>query len=521
MFRRILKPGRNCQLIEKIDSSGLLIDGRDYYRAFYHAASRAKNYILISGWQFDRTVALLRGDDQKEAHGDVRFLNFLTELCAKTPGVRTYILAWDFSMLFMLEREWMQELMFNWTSCDRLSFHFDNRHALGASQHQKFIVIDGQIAFAGGMDVCSGRWDDREHLAVNPERMDPDGKTYEPYHDIQAYFIGNVAERLTELFRERWLNCTGSELTLPPPERDGRVYLPEEEIGIPVFARKTAISRTQGQTLAKLQMPIKEIRYLYVDAIMSAKELIYIENQYLSSFAVFNALMERMSAKDRPKLDIIFILPHRPHGILEEIFVGMTQSRLLKKLRKTAFINGHSLGVYYSAATGADGKDVPVYVHSKLLIVDDRFMTVGSANTTNRSFGLDTELNLSWEARYLKHTKTIRSIKKARVELLKEFTGITDPLEVKKLEEARGIVDYLNLLADHPPYKLRKHLLEHAFTGSELIKSLKLDNILVDPDKAVIEENIFEMFSNNVISAFYDGYEFVKKWLFEAKKKAG
>ena len=78
--------------------------------------------------------------------------------------------------------------------------------------------------------------------------------------------------------------------------------------------------------------------------------------------------------------------------------MGFLQGKLLRALVDIARATRHALGVYYATAPSADGGRDPVYIHSKAMIVDDRFFTVGSANTTNRSMGLDTELNVAWEA---------------------------------------------------------------------------------------------------------------------------
>lgn len=88
-------------------------------------------------------------------------------------------------------------------------------NAIGASHHQKFVVIDGKIAFVGGLDICSNRWDDRRHLPENPERINSDDKPYEPYHDVQSYSIGPVASKMAEFFKFRWKNSGGGELHLP------------------------------------------------------------------------------------------------------------------------------------------------------------------------------------------------------------------------------------------------------------------------------------------------------------------
>jgi len=71
-MKTILRPGRNCRGLYEVAESGLLIDSRAYFRAFFHAAGGARNYILLSGWQFDSDVRLVRGKDadQEESRPD-------------------------------------------------------------------------------------------------------------------------------------------------------------------------------------------------------------------------------------------------------------------------------------------------------------------------------------------------------------------------------------------------------------------------------------------------------------------
>src|SRR5262249_29166391 len=142
----------------------------------------------------------LRGDDRKEANGEVRFLPFLNSLCKKNPDLHIYILAWDFSWIYALEREWWQKYTFNWTTNTQIQFRFDNCHPFGASHHQKFVVVDSHLAFLGGGDICASRWDERDHRAVHPERYDQETKPHGPYHEIQSYHVGPMAQRLTEIF---------------------------------------------------------------------------------------------------------------------------------------------------------------------------------------------------------------------------------------------------------------------------------------------------------------------------------
>ena len=105
---RILVPGRNCWVADaKVREAGLLIDGKDYYRAFHDAARDAKQHILIAGWHFTSGVRLLRGKE-----GEVSLLDFLKQLCSRNPELRVYILAWDYSVNYSIDWEWNQKAHF-------------------------------------------------------------------------------------------------------------------------------------------------------------------------------------------------------------------------------------------------------------------------------------------------------------------------------------------------------------------------------------------------------------------------
>ncbi len=82
--------------------------------------------------------------------------------------------------------------------------------------------------------------------------------------------------------------------------------------------------------------------------------------------------------------------------------------------------------IYYPVA--ADG--TPIYVHAKIMIVDDRLLKVGSSNLNNRSMGFDTECDLAIEASDRRTDKRIRAV----------IAGITNDLLAEHLAvEARDI----------------------------------------------------------------------------------
>src|SRR5689334_9849724 len=99
--RGVLELGRNTWKAGKPDTAGILVDAAAYYQAFYEAALQAKRTIILSGWQFDRGVPLLRGDAVPPG-AEVRLLAFLNRLCQQKPELQVFILAWDFHLVFSL-----------------------------------------------------------------------------------------------------------------------------------------------------------------------------------------------------------------------------------------------------------------------------------------------------------------------------------------------------------------------------------------------------------------------------------
>jgi phosphatidylserine/phosphatidylglycerophosphate/cardiolipin synthase-like enzyme len=510
----ILKPGRNCWHVGEVTKTGLLVDARDYYRAFYHTARAARRYILISGWQIDSNVVLLRGEDAKAAGEEAPLISFLNNLCEQNSALRIFILAWDFSMVYSLDREWFQEWYFNWKTNDRLKFCFDSCDSIDACHHQKFVVIDGKVAFVGGLDLCSGRWDQRDHRVNNPLRVNPDQSPYKPFHDVQSSHSGPVAQKLAEFFTERWKCVGGEELDLPAEPSEPAA---EPELTIPIAARTAAISRTLATTSGGRE-PVREIRQLFLDAIAAAEHLIYIENQYFSSAALFKALIERMTDRSRSPLEIILIIAADAEAISEQLSIGIAQERVMRGLQEAARENGHSLGIYHPVSVSPEGEDLPTYIHSKLFLIDDRFLNVGSANMNNRSMGYDTELNVAWEGS-ASETELVESIREVRVNLLAEHTGL-DAAARNDLCRVTGLVQYLNGLAETRSGRLRYHPVRIVPQGYQWITSVLPDGLPFDAEASEDPERIYERLSTKQDSFFTQGLTSLKNWLADSGAKS-
>jgi phosphatidylserine/phosphatidylglycerophosphate/cardiolipin synthase-like enzyme len=455
--------GKTAWRVHENARSALLIDGREYFRAFYQAASEARRSILLLGWQFDSDVELLRGDDLPEGihRRDVELMRFLDRLCRQRPELEVRVLAWDHSFFFALEREVLQKLVFDVVTSEQFVFRWDGTVPLGGSHHQKVAIVDGNIAFTGSQDICHHRWDDSSHRVRNPERLSRDRIAYGPYHEVQAVVTGLPARSLVELFVERWRDATGEELdpgtlVAPRPRSDDAIDL---EVTLPMPPARIGLSRSIPEVPGRAE--VREVEALLTRAIREAKQLVYIESQYLSSCAMRDALIRRMRDRSKPKLDVVALLPCRPEAFKEEISIGLPQAEFLDIIRKAAQKYGHSLGLFNVAAVDDKGRDVHCYIHSKVMIVDDRFMTVGSANFTNRSMSLDSEVNLTWEAAPGdRAARPLRNaIRRARVRLLLEHVGAFGPARdvVRAVVPGRGLVARLDALAKSGTSRLREH----------------------------------------------------------------
>lgn len=447
---RIVEPGSTAWTTAAVDGAAVLIDAANYFEALYAACLRAESFILLSGWQFDTRVDLVRGSAAAKSETHTGLLLFLNDLCAQKPNLHVYILAWDFSVIYTLEREWMQKLSFEWRAHERVHFTFDACVPSGAAHHQKFAAIDGAIGFVGSSDLAEHRWDDRHHAPANPLRTLADGTAYPPYHEVNAVFTGEAVQTLVQFFGERWKRASEDPWVVEPRATAFEIP-PMRALALP--ARELSFSRTQ---IAPHGEAACEVRELFVRAIASAERLIYVESQYFSARAVTEAFAARFTEDSRPKLDVVIILPLAPEGRKEAAALGVAQAEAIAHLRQLAGEQGHRLGVY-SSVTEVDGRDVATYIHAKMFIVDDRFVTLGSANVNNRSMGVDTELNVSFETseRAGENVSLGRAIRRLRVSLLAEHAGLSGAASIRKLVDPRDLVTRLDALASDPHSRLR------------------------------------------------------------------
>lgn len=401
--------GRNVWRTETASRAAFLIDADAYFRAFVETITNARQSIYIVGWDTDSRTELPRPDSLR-ASGQgptITLGELLAALVRRNPNLEIYVLSWDFAFIYLFERESLPGLKFATLADERLRFVLDQEHPFWASHHQKIVVVDDRVAFSGGLDITQRRWDTPEHLAHDQRRVDPGGHAYGPFHDVQICVEGNVARALGDIARERWKIATGGKESLSAVEHQ------PEDLAISPWPRTLAPDMTSIDVSLARTHPIgygvsengpiedlfdppgkmiTEVERLFLDTIRSVRRFAYIENQYFTSPVIARAIAKRLEEPDGP--EFVMVLPRDQTGWIEESTMGLLRSKALRIVER-ADRDGR-FKCYFPVVPGLEAGYVKV--HSKVMIVDDQFVRIGSANLNSRSMGLDTECDVAIEA---------------------------------------------------------------------------------------------------------------------------
>ena len=198
----------NCCASAIADRAAFIVDAQAYFDAFARAAERAQRSILILAWDFDSRASLRPTPDGEPG---ITVGEFLNRLCDQNKDLRIRVLDWDYPMLYGTDRDFPPIYGLTWKPHRHIDFRFDATDPL-ASHHQKVVVIDDRMAFVGGLDLATRRWDTPEHRAGDPRRTF-DGKPYPPVHDVMVALDGHAGRELAALGRKRWQAATGKTLS--------------------------------------------------------------------------------------------------------------------------------------------------------------------------------------------------------------------------------------------------------------------------------------------------------------------
>ncbi len=417
----VLRKGETCWQLPRADRMGVIVDAARYFAAVRAAMLQAEESILLIGWDFDLQIDLVEHDRTDDAPR--RLGEFLKYLARRNPRLKILVLKWDMSVLFT-SHQILPLVALDLRTVERVRLRFDSKHPWTAAHHQKIVVIDDVLAFCGGIDMTAGRWDTCEHAPRDGTHQMPHGAGPSPWHDATALVDGPAARALGDLSRARWHHATGHRL--PVPRRGHRIWPPGVE---PMF-RDVEVGIARTMPAYDGRPAIHEIEHLYLAAIRSARRTIYLESQYFASASICDAIEARLAEPDGP--EVVVVNPLSTFGWLEQRTMGSARDLRLGSIAR-ADRHGR-FGIYHPVNRSGQ----PIYVHAKILIVDDDLIRIGSSNVNNRSMGFDTECDLAVEAGTAEQRAAIGGL---RDRLLAEH------LDVDAAEVRGAVVEAGSLLA--------------------------------------------------------------------------
>lgn len=451
-----------------------VVDAAPYYEIIQAAMMNAKHRIMLIGWDFDTRIDLTRSRRKKGAPPK-RLGDFILWLADRTPGLEIKLLKWNFGALKMLGRGQTIVDVAKWAMHSQIQFKLDSAHPVGCSHHQKIVVIDDKMAACGGIDMTADRWDTPGHLDNDPKRKRPNGRLYGPWHDTTMLVEGDAAAALATLSRARWELAGGDPLE--PCPADAASPWPEFLEAEYQFV-EMGIARTRAEY--KDACEIREIQQLFLEQIARAKKYIYAENQYFASPKIADAVAKRMTEANPP--EIIIVNPATADGWLEQKAMDGARVQLLRAIGEHDKQDRFSIYVPYTKGSE------PIYVHAKLMIVDDEILRIGSANMNNRSLGLDSECDIFIDTAREGNESAGPTIKAMRVALLAEHCGLPEEKVAALLDKGMSMRDIIENVEGNGRSLRRLELPEL----SEADKAIA-ENAALDPENA---DQMFEPFSS-------------------------
>ncbi len=429
-----------------------LVDGQAAMLAMCRAFLSAKSYILIAGWDMRADLPMVRGEDTHvgaagsdeqralveslRAEGlsdDALALWDANKLCVRdvlgfavAHGVKVGVLLWDAINIAshltndpLTEQKQLEQVGVECLLDDssRAITHITQ------SLHQKCAVVDGRVAFVGGVDLtCQAdgdydRWDTHVHLCTSPERgmdilpsNDENGVTLSaaehPWHDVHSRLEGPLVADVLRNIVQRWGEVATRhngpiwplrlDTTPPDPVANGH---PAQIVR--TIPPKTYTFAPEG---------IATIHQTYLRALARAKSFVYLENQYLWPEVYVGLNMRRWGGRSPEMMELFealgaaldrgvhlaITLPDHPNCGREFTDGGVTW---LRQRAPQAVTDGRlhvfTLGAADRHSDAPNGIVYrPVYVHAKVAIFDDEWWMAGSANLNSRGMKTDAEINV-------------------------------------------------------------------------------------------------------------------------------
>ena len=375
------------------------IDGAQALPAIAAAIRAARSSVHIAGWAIAPSFALER---------EPAFVTLRDLLADAAERVDVRVLTWAGAPVpfFHPTRAEARSALDALLAGTRIRGGLDKRNRPMHCHHEKLVVVDGTLAFVGGIDLTDlggDRWDTSPHP----------GRPRLGWHDVAASLTGPCVADVASHFAMRWEATTGERLvaaTVPSPAGDSRVQV---------------VRTVPENTYPALPRGDFGIAQAYLGVLRSARRLVYLESQFLWSAELVAVLREKLLRPPTDDFRLCIVLPARPNN-------GNDDTRGQIGVLEAADRHRRLL----VGTIGPPGpRQPPVYVHAKVGVVDDDWLTVGSANLNEHSLFNDTEVNLV--------TDDAALARNVRERLWSEHLGQDcrgrDPLEVIETEWRRSL----------------------------------------------------------------------------------
>ena len=462
----------------KVSRASVIVDAADYFALMQEAMLKARRRILLIGWDFDTRIHLERGRrwwqrPWKRGYPS-RLGSFIAWLVRNRKQLDVRILKWSVGALSTIGRASMWWDLARWARHRRITFKFDTAHPIGCTHHQKIAVLDDCVAVCGGIDMTDKRWDTRDHKIDDPRRKTPRGHPYGPWHDAAMIMEGAIAPALAELGEDRWI-CAGGDALPEPGEGTGTPW-PE---ALPAQFEDVEVGIARTRAAYRDWDAVDEIEQLYLAQIAGAKRFIYAESQYFASRVVAEAIIARLQEDDPP--EIVIVHPSHADGWLEQQAMDHARAELVRAIEEADSKRRFSLWSPFV-------EDTAIYVHAKLMIVDDEILRIGSANLNNRSMGLDSECDVFIDATRPGNGHARESMTALRYSLLAEHCGLDEDEVGDKLASAGSMAALIEGAQGSHARQLRRY---HPPELNEVEETLA-DSALLDPEDP---DDMFEPFA--------------------------
>ncbi len=365
----------------------VILDTQDYFRAAKAAMLKAQRSIYLLGWSFD-PLTQLTPDHTGGGPVDDQAGPFLRELACTNRQLDVRILVWKSALPVAASQHFFPHRARACFKNTPVSFRLDSSVPLGACHHQKVLVIDDALAFCGGGDMSTDRWDTTEHLDGDQRRHMPSGGVHDPRHEVMMMIEGEAAAMMGDHCRRRWKRSSDADI---PPRDPAAAPAPSpwpDHVESQFHNVRIGLARTEPAW--RKQPEVRESEALHLAAIKAAKRYIYMENQYVASPAMGEALAARLGEEDGPEV-VVVSTEHSPSWF-DRMTMDKTRSALIRRLQ-----GADRHGRFHAFCPETDAGRT-VIVHAKCTLIDDVMLRAGSTNLNNRSTGFDTECDIAIEA---------------------------------------------------------------------------------------------------------------------------